>query len=99
MNTSSINMENDINDEPYESEIEIVRPKSIWFRFWKWFQSREKLKYRPRKKSIDEVHFKRLFQAKSNLGQTKEEKIFVSTYLQTIYFMFFSLKNAKLSFN
>ena len=92
-------MENDINDEPYESEIEIVRPKSLWFRFWKCFQSREKPKYRPRKKSIDEVHFKRLFQAKSNLGQTKEEKIFVSTYLQTIYFMFFSLKNAKLSFN
>ena len=93
-------MENDINDEPYESEIEIVRPKSPWFRFWKWFQSREKLKYRPRKKSIDEVHFKRLFQAKSNLGQPKEEKIFVSTYkLSIYYFMFFSLKNAKLSFN
>jgi len=70
-------MENDINDDPYESEIEIVRPKSLWFRFLKCFQSREKLKYRPRKKSIDEVHFKRLFQAKSNFGQTKEEKIFM----------------------
>ena len=92
MNTSSINIENDIIDDPYESEIEIVRPKSLWFRFCKWFQSREKLKYRPRKKSTDEVHFKRLFQAKSNLGQTKEEKIIVSTYKLHTYFMFFSVK-------
>ena len=88
MNTSSINMENDINDDPYESEIEIVRPKSLWFRFLKCFQSREKLKYRPRKKSIDEVHFKRLFQAKSNLGQTKEEKIFVSILTNYILYLF-----------
>ena len=79
-------MKNDITNPNEYSEIvdkseNVVRQKSHWLRFCKWFQSRDKLKYRPRRKPTNEVHFKRLFQAKSNsdFGQTKEEKIVVST--------------------